>query len=65
MVVVANPVAHRRVAGMACLDLDRRVADPELAADRLLDCSHQVLGVGREQLLGDDDVAAEGDLLTG
>jgi hypothetical protein len=43
VIVVPHTVSHRCVTGMARLDLDRRVADPELAADRLLDRSDKVL----------------------
>jgi len=60
--MVSDAVSKRCVAGMASLDLDGRVSDPELAADRLFDFPYEVLRIRREQFLGDHDVAAQGDL---
>ena len=63
VVVLADTVAYGWVAGVACLDLESRMPDLETFTELLLKSSDQVLAIRGVEVLGDDDMTAEGQLL--
>jgi hypothetical protein len=64
VIVLADTVAHGGIAGVAGLDLERRMADLETFTKLLLEAPNQVFAIRGVKVFGDDHVTAQSQLLT-